>query len=248
VDESRLAKALAGLLGPILAAELASDYVNIRHDHATKTLGRASPGKFVEGFVQALQQIAHGKHDTHPNVDHYLDKRAEQETALPEGLRICAARIARSIYTLRNKRNIAHKGEVDPNTFDLAFIHQAAAWIVAELIRSGSGLSMEEAGALVELIQVPVGTIVEEIDGIRIVHGKLTIREELMILLHSHYPERASLADIDASMSGRSASAVRNVLRGLRDTKLAHGEGQNGYRLTQPGYAAAQAVIQNLAQ
>ena len=183
-----------------------------------------------------------------PNVDHYLDKRAEQETALPEGLRVCAARIARSIYTLRNKRNIAHKGEVDPNTFDLAFIYQAASWIVAELIRSASGLSMEEAGDLVELIQVPVGAIVEEIDGTRIVHGKLTVREELMILLHSHYPERASLADIDASMRGRSAGTVRNVLRGLRDTKLAHGDGQNGYRLTQPGYAAAQAVIQNLAQ
>jgi hypothetical protein len=47
---------------------------------------------------------------------------------------------------VRNKRNIAHKGEVDPNTIDLAFAHHAAAWIMAELVRISTSVSMEEAG------------------------------------------------------------------------------------------------------
>jgi len=54
--------------------------------------------------------------------------------ASPEGLRICATRFARSVYPLRNERNIAHKNPVDPNTFDLALAHQCAAWIMAELL------------------------------------------------------------------------------------------------------------------
>src|SRR6266568_2633647 len=119
MDEARLARSLSGLLGPKLAGELAADFVKVRQDCATRTLERASPGKFVETFVQGLQQIAAGSYDAKPDVDAYL-RRAENETALPEGLRVCAARVARSIYTLRNKRNIAHKNAVDPNTFDLA--------------------------------------------------------------------------------------------------------------------------------
>ena len=97
-----------------------------------KALERASPGKFVETFVQCLQHMATGTYEPKPDVEDYLLKRVENVSALPEGLRICAARIARSVYTLRNKRNIAHKNEVDPNTVDLAFAHQATAWILAD--------------------------------------------------------------------------------------------------------------------
>jgi len=131
VDEARLARAIEGLVGPDLAEPLVGQFVKVRQDYATKTLERAAPGKFVEIFVQCLQKMATGAFEPKPNVDDYLFRRVESETALPEGLRVCAARIARSIYTLRNKRNIAHNNEVDPNTVDLAFAHQAAAWIMA---------------------------------------------------------------------------------------------------------------------
>jgi hypothetical protein len=245
MDESRLAQRLTGLLDRSLAQALAADFVKIRQDYATKTLERASPGKFVETFVQCLQWIATGAYEAKPDVDVSL-KRMENEVTLREGLRTCAPRIARSIYTLRNKRNIAHKSEIDPNTADLAFIHQAAAWIMAELIRSASGITMEEAGALVELVQTPVGTLVEEIDGTRLVHADLSIPGELLILLHSHYPARVAVADILISMSARSPGAVRNQLSKLRTAKLLHGDNKIGYRLTQPGHAAAAQEIRRL--
>jgi hypothetical protein len=173
MDETRLVRALAILVSQPLAEELSADFVKLRQDCATATLERTSSGKFVETFVQCLQYMAAGKYDAKPDVDGYLSKKAEFEASLPEGLRICAARLARSIYTFRNKRNIAHKNPVDPNTFDLALAHQGAAWIMAELLRNASGISMQEAGALIELIQAPVGTLVEEIDGVRLVQPTL---------------------------------------------------------------------------
>ena len=133
MDEARLAHALTPLLGGDLAQHLASNFIAIRRDLATRTLERSSPGKFVETFVQCLQHIATGKYDVKPDVDGFLSQKVENLTQLPEGLRICAARIARSVYTLRNKRSIAHKNEIDPNTIDLSFINQGAAWIMAEL-------------------------------------------------------------------------------------------------------------------
>lgn len=246
MDEARLAQGLSGLVGDKLARDLASDFVQIRRDLATKTLERASPGKFVETFVQCLQQISTGKHDAKPSVDSYLNTKVENDTRLPDGLRFCGGRIARSMYTLRNKRNIAHKGEVDPNTFDLQFVHQGATWIMAEMIRCASGVSMEEAGALIELVQAPVGTLVEEIDGVRLVHADVSARTEILILLHSHYPDRVVVVDILKTMSARSAASVRSRLSEMRTDKLIFGDAKAGYRLTQTGFAAALAEISRL--
>jgi hypothetical protein len=244
MDEKRLAQSLASYLDPSLAAALAADFIKIRQDYATKTLERASPGKFVETFVQCLQWIATGAYAAKPDVDVYL-KNAEHETKLPDGLRFCGSRTARTIYTLRNKRNIAHKSEIDPNTVDLGFIHQAAAWIMAELIRSATGITMQEAGALIELLQMPVGELVEDIDGTRLVHAEVTVRGEILILLHSHHPARVGVADVLSSMSGRSAGSVRNELGRLRAKKLVHGDAQAGYRLTAPGHHAAAEEIRH---
>jgi hypothetical protein len=246
MDEPRLGRALSGLVGDRLAKELVTDLVKLRQDCSTGTLERASPGKFVETFVQCLQHIATGTYDDKPDVDGYLGRRVESETGLPEGLRICAARIARAIYTLRNKRNIAHKNSVDSNTFDLALAHQSAAWITAELLRNAVGITMQEAGALIELVQSRAGTLVEEIDGTRLVHADVSVRGEILILLHSHYPMRVRQPDILKSMTARSLGSIRNRMSELRTKKLLHGDAKIGYRLTQAGHHAAVDEIQRI--
>lgn len=245
MDEVRLTAALAGFLGPSLAADLAANLVKIRRDCATRTLERAVAGKFVETFVQCLQQINTGIYDKKPNVDEYLRQKVEN-TSLPEGLRICGARIARSMYSFRNKRNIAHKNNIDTNTHDLAYTHQGAAWITAELLRHATGVSMQEAGALIELVQAPVGTLVEEIDDTRLVHADVSVRDEILILLHSHYPDRIAVESVLRSLSRRTTDTVRNRLRDLHREKLAHGDAKSGYRLTQAGHDAALTVIKGL--
>jgi hypothetical protein len=248
VDEVRLKAALSEYLTAKLGHELVGDFIKLRRDAATLTLERAVAGKFVEVFVQCLQQLATGKHDEKPDVDAYLSKHAENQVALPEGIRVCGARLARFIYTLRNKRNIAHKNPVDPNRFDLALAHEGAAWIMAELLRNATGVSMNEAGALIELVQTPVGTLVEEIDGVRLIHADASVRGEILILLHSHYPERVSSADILRTMSGRSGGSVRNRLGELRVEKRLVGDSKAGYRLTQTGYSEAVETIRGILQ
>lgn len=243
MDKARLVHTLTKLMDQSLAEELATDFVKLRQDCSTATLERATPGKFVETFVQCLQYMSVGKYDQKPDVDGYLSKKVENEASLPEGLRICASRLARSIYTLRNKRNIAHKNPIDPNIFDLALAHQGAAWVMAELIRNASNVPMQEAGALIELVQAPVGTLVEEIDDTRLVHARTSVKGEILILLHSHYPERVALPSILKSMHARSPGSVKNRLGELRSANLLHGDNKIGYRLTQAGYTAAVAEI-----
>lgn len=246
MDSDRLSAAVATLTGHELAADLVRNLISIRYDLATRTLERATSGKFVETFVQCLQQIATGQHDDKPSVDEYLDKKVAH-TSLPEGLRVCAARVARAMYTLRNKRNVAHKNDVDANTHDLALAYQSAAWIAAELLRNAIGLSMEEAGRLIQILQTPVGTLVEEIGVTRIVLADVSARAEILILLHSYYPDAVSLDTVLRSTSRRNAKSVKSRLRELHAAKLAHGATKSGYRLTQQGYQVAVAEINKLA-
>lgn len=247
MDRARLETALASLLGQALAADLVDDLLKIRRDCVTRTLERAAPGKFVETFVQCLQKIDTGSYEAKPNVDDYLGKKVEN-TSIPEGLRVCAARVARSMYTFRNKRNIAHKNDVDTNTHDLLFTHQAATWIAAELLRQATGVSMQEAGTLIEILQAPVGSLVEEIDGTRLVHAKVPVKSELLILMHSYYPDAVPVDTVVKSMIRRSAATIRNRLRGLHANKLVHGDPKSGYRLTNAGHAAAVAEIRALVE
>lgn len=245
---SDLTSALAPLITQPLADDLVRDFLLVRQDHATGTLERSSPGKFVETVVQCLQQIAEGSYQPKPDVDSYL-RTVENNVKLDEGLRICAARIARAIYTLRNKRNVAHKSHaLDPNLTDLAFAHHAANWIVCEFLRLTTDLSMDEAAGLVALVQAPINTLVEEIGGVPVVLAqKISIRSELLILLHNRYPDVIQQSEILQSLSRRIIASVTRELRKLHDDKLVHGGLLDGYKLTQLGYRARVDVIRSLS-
>jgi hypothetical protein len=227
-----------------LATELTDHFLKIRQDVSTKTLERSSPGKFVETFVKCAQHLDSGTNSTNPSVDHYLNTQIENKTSLPEGIRFSAGRVARSMYTLRNKRNIAHNAEIDPNEIDLRFLHNAAIWILAEIIRTCSSLSMDEAGNLIRYVSIPVDELVEEIDGQRIIHAKLSVKNEILVLLHSYYPNRVSLSQIDKTIISSSKKSIQSRLSELVYAKAIVGKSSEGYKLTQSGYSTALSVIQ----
>lgn len=106
---------------------------------------------------------------------------------------------------------------------------------------------MQEASTLIEMVQAPISHIVEDIDGIRLVHASVPIRSEILILLHSHYPTPLAVVNVVSSLKARSPVAVRNKLREMCKLKLIHGDAKTGYRLTQPGHSAAVVEIMALA-
>lgn len=227
-----------------LATDLADDYLQMRQDLGTGTLGRSSAGKFVETLVQVLEHLDTGAHSKRPNVDEYLRTLESKANTLPDGLRIIAARVGRSMYTMRNKRNIAHKGEVDPNRFDLEYLISGAQWILAELIRTTSGLPMQQAGALVEQVTAPVGVLVQDFGARKLVLAAMSIPEELLVVLHSHHPHAVTLAGLRASMDRRSAKRVQEASRKLWAAKEIEGSADAGYRLTYKGLNRAAAILQ----
>jgi len=245
VTPDELSRQLSSRIGPVLANDLVTSFVELRKDCRTCTLGRSSAGKFIETVVQVLQYLETNRYDATPQVDSYLKTLESRASILPEDLRICCSRIARAAYTVRNKRNIAHKGTVAPNIYDLNYTYAAAQWILSEIVRQTVEADMTAAGAMIEFIQVPVSSVVERVGERRIVHGKLTIEKELLLLLHSYYPEYVPLKQIQQSMERRSKPGISNGLKNLWSAKLLHRE-PSGYVLTQEGFKEAVAVLSTL--
>lgn len=239
-----LTDALRAFLPVELAQDLVEEFGEMRCDVATRTTGRASPGRFVEGFVQALQYIESGVYDPRPNVDRYLRGLESRKSLLPDGLRICAARIARAMYALRSKRSIAHKNEIDPAIYDLEFLLKAASWMLSELLRTGTGIDMDTAGNLIEQIQVSHGALVEDLGDHRLVLAPLSVRKEILVLLHSHFPVRIGDSQIVGSLSRCNPGTVRKRLHELWRERMLDGDSESGYRLTSRGVALATETVQ----
>ena len=93
---------------------------------------------------------------------------------------------------------------------------------------------------------MPVNLLVEEIGPTRLVHADVSIRGELLILLHSYHPQMVPLKNIFLSTEHRSTKSVRNQLNALKAEKLVFGDTTVGYCLTRPGYGTAVEQIRRL--
>lgn len=240
MDQAALKAALATALPQALANDLVYQFLEIRSDVATGTLGRAAPGKFVETVVQVLQALENGgKYDAQPKVDSFLKGIEARQSTLPDGLRICAARLARGMYALRSKRNIVHKAEIDPAVYDLRLLYAGAQWMLAELLALASRVSGDDAARLVAEVQLPAGGLVEAIGGRKIVHADMTVVDEALVLLMTSHPEPIAVAELTKSMDRRHPGSVRGAVSTLWKKKLVHRSDEKKIVLTEAGLRAA---------
>jgi hypothetical protein len=193
-----------------------------------------------------MQFLEKRSYDKKPNVDSYLKDLESKPTPLNDDLKLCCARVARSCYTLRNKRSIAHKGSIDPNTYDLKYIYSSSQWILCEMVRQVTASNVNLVGRIIEFIQIPVSSVVEEFGNRKLVYGHLTAENEILVLLHSYYPEYASRIEIRTSLDRRSQSAISNSLNKLWKDKLIHKD-ESRYKLTQVGFKEARNILRNIS-
>ena len=227
-----------------LSSELVNDFIKTRNDCISGILERASFGKFVESFVQAIQFLDKGEYEKKPDIDKYLNSLESRKSKIGDDLRICGNRIAKACYSLRNKRNIVHKGELKTNIYDLKFAFSCCQWLLSELIRntSKSNMSMEEASCFIEYIQRPINELVEDHGEYKLVYGNLTVKNELLVLLNAHYPEEVGIEKIKKSLERRPIPSINKAIRELWEKKYII-KNNNSYKLTLIGRHEAINVV-----
>ncbi|MEK7307033.1 MAG: hypothetical protein AAB014_05290 [Nitrospirota bacterium] len=229
-----------------LCKDLIETFTTIKSDLTTGTLERAAPGKFVETAVQVLQYLDSGKYDSKPAIDDYLKNIESRATKLPDDLKITAARIARSMYTLRNKRSILHKGAIDPNIYDLRYLYSCSQWILSETVRHALKTDVKTAADLVAFIQIPISDVIEDFGDRRLVLADLIAGDELLLVLRHYYPNWVPVAQIHKDMSRRARPTVSNALKTQRKAKLIEGDTKRGYKLTALGFKQSTEITKRV--
>ena len=95
--------------------------------------------------------------------------------------------------------------------------------------------------------QEPVGGLVEDLSGRKLVHQKTTAAKEALILLQHIYPKDASLETLSSWMDRRKPDTVRRALNDLWTAKLVDGTSKS-YSLTKAGYTAAVLAIRDVVE
>jgi len=225
-----------------LAADLVNQFMSVRMDVATETLERSAPGKFVETVVQVLQYLATGSYNKSfksGEVEDFLKNTEARSINLLPDLKIVLTRVARGMYSLRSKRGIVHKSEVNPNIYDLRYLYSTAQWVLCEITRHVLSTDIDTAGKLVEFIQVPASPLVEDFGEKRLVLRAGTTEEELLMLLLYYYPTPVIVAQIHKDMDRRPSSTVSHVIASAYGKRFIEGDRKAGYKLTTLGYQRA---------
>jgi len=245
---SELIEQLKTFIPSSLASDIVKIFLQIRSDVSTETLERSTPGKFVETVVQILQFMETTQYEQSPKVDDYLRTLESRQSNLSDDLRISLSRVARAIYTLRNKRNIAHKGGVDPNIYDLRFIYSASQWMLSEITRHLLSTDIGTTSKLIEYIQIPISPLVEDFGDKRLVLIGGTAEEELLTLLFHYFPHPVLQSQIHKDMDRRANSTVSNTMTATYNKRLVEGDRHKGYKLTSLGYRHAVDIIKEKLQ
>jgi hypothetical protein len=233
-----------------LAEDIVGQFLCIRTDVVTNTLGRSAPGKFVETAIQILQYISEGSHSRSfktGEVEDFLKNTEVRPVSLPQDLKINVTRIARGMYSLRSKRSIVHKGTIDPNIYDLRYLYSSAQWILSEIVRYLLSMDVNRASQLVEFVQIPASPLVEDFGSKRLVLATGTAAEELLTLLRFYYPDSAFASQIYKDMDRRPKSTVANTIKSLYTKRLIEGDSRLGYKLTNIGHQSATDIAKKIA-
>jgi hypothetical protein len=145
-------------------------------------------GWFAEAAFRILELKVFGTHTpigkSLPTVDN-LVKRLESTGGKDPALTVHIPRALHSIYTIRNKRDVAHLGpDVSPNLQDATFVVGVMDWVLAEFVRLYHQVSNNEAQQIID------GLVKREVPAIQVFgsYPKLlktvTLPEHLLILLY----------------------------------------------------------------
>jgi hypothetical protein len=247
--EQRVRTIIENASDKILASAIVDSILEVKRNFslsAWKT-SELDAGHFVEAVRRFINLKLFGSYlpvgRTLPSFDSREIAKLESASG-DESYRIHIPRLLWGIYGIRNKRGVGHISLISPNYMDATYVVASCNWILAEIVRLESGLSIDETTLVVNRV------IRRNIDGIwndgavtRILVSGLSVREEILYLLYDKSPQRDN--DIQGVIECKNCAYFRKVLKQLhseRNIEL----GADGMCIISPkGIAEAETIIIN---
>lgn len=185
-----------------------------RHDWSPAELNGA---RFAEAILRYLEWKQSG--GTYTRIGTTLNRqsivnRILRDVNMPEGLRFHVLRCTELLLDIRNRRNVAHLGNViDVDEMDSRLVIRLVKWVLAEIIREESSVVPEQIQQIIDSLSVKEIPLVEEIDGDLVMVGThLKADERTLIALYHAYPKPIEINILRDLIKYKNSSRFRDEL------------------------------------
>ncbi|MEM4142838.1 MAG: hypothetical protein QW445_01685 [Candidatus Bathyarchaeia archaeon] len=161
-------------------------------------------------------------------------------------LTLAIPRVALSIQTIRNKKNVAHIKTIDPCFLDSYYCVSSCDWILSELAMLLYTSDPNEAKELIDSFVKKKVPLVEEFEkqSIVILKKDATLFDKILLTMYYFYPQRLSNSFLYKQLKSKN---IYVTLRKLEDERLIH-RNDKGNKLTQLGIEHVENTIIKQAQ
>jgi len=224
-----------------IAEKLIEEYNEVKggfiHQNWEKTVIHA--GKFCEIVMVVIKHI---KCDTSCDInDIHFGKLYSEITNMPkqsaddEILTLLIPRIARSIYTLRSKRSVAHIKDVDPSYLDCTYLVAACDWILSEFLRLYHTSDPVKIIGLIEgLVEKKIPLLENFEDDLLVLDASLSAKQQILLILYHFYPNYVNEENLDLYIKDKSHNNILTSLRNTEKERLVYRK-NNKCKLTKKG-------------
>jgi len=228
VDLGEVSRGLVGDGVPQdLVNELIAAYVEAKRrfylgDHRP---GEVEGGRFSEAAFRIVQHECGLKvtpiGKNLPSVNDQMLAKFENATGARDAARFHIPRALKTIYGIRNKRDVAHLADgIDPNLQDATLVTGNMDWVMAELVRLHHGVSANEAHAIIEDLVTKDVPAVQEIDGQPVILADLKPRERALLMLYRAGAEGTTLDELSGWLRTPRKADLKARLKKLDVDKL----------------------------
>ncbi|MEQ8387372.1 MAG: hypothetical protein RLP16_05420 [Alphaproteobacteria bacterium] len=239
---------LSSKIEPEVVGNLINAYQSLVARHRSGNLEGAltMAGRFVEHVLRAIESIRTGRAPSEIKSVNANIKFLENQTQLPEPLRILIPRVLYGmIYNLRSKRDAVHVKEIDPTPIDVSLAVMSASWVMAELLRLYHASDDRTIAAAMNVLMRTAIPFVEAINGDTFVSQKVSAETEVLLLLAHAGPDGLVRTSVGNSAKCSQPSVTR-ALQKLSGASLryVHRSANGTYYITSAGEQALATALE----
>lgn len=189
---------LKGAYDTSLVDKLLTSYKEIEESYV---LGRWKPSELNAGhFVECIRRILELELFStfipfRQSLNRFNDvelKRYETGSG-HDSFRLLIPRILKSVFNIRNKRGVAHIGDINPNEMDSTYILHSVKWVLAEIVRLKSQLSIQGTQKILNEITEHHIELLWKENGIkRVLDSKIRTKDQILIVLLDSSPQKVT--------------------------------------------------------
>lgn len=178
-------------------------------------------GHFVEAVRRLIEKELLGSYTPFSSkLSNFSDavlKQYEQNQG-HESFRLLIPRVLKSVYNIRNKRGVGHIKDISPNEMDSTLILYNVKWVLSEIIRLKSNLSIEETQKLIdEIVERKIDIIWKENDFRRILDQKISAKDQVLILLYDNSPQ--NIESLRSTIEYKNKSNFKTLIKKLHSSR-----------------------------